>query len=514
MYAKRLVLMFLLCLLSMACVKQQTLPTVPPVTETPLVEPAPSHTEAEIPATDRPQIDWNTAFQRNDLPFGEVTADSVAFLKRNEDGSEAVITVRKTDVQDSLPKRLPRTHYFEQFMDPAVTEEVLPLLDYALFHDCRSLCVPTTALSQSQFEDSERFLSPTFFDTYSFRAQDIMKYVQPDGQTLLFLRIDFDNYDAVRDKYRRLDGLTGANAFVNNIPDGLDEREKMLRIYRWITETIQYYNKDGSSTAYYEKSWSLLFDTMIMHTTVDAGYAETLTIICNLAGIECFTVKSDSHFWNIAKIDGTYYHFDASCDRGLTPADYRYFGVSDATFRTFHGANAETSLPFYQEYGPSCTEDLFPVPLDAGTDETAPAYRIVTYYRFRNDRNANPLFLFYRMGYQYEEVGKQAPKNNRIGTRVELNALTQLLGSVMTERQLAQFTTGYFEQDTEGSGKLSYRVPPENPELSRLITLQDVGNCTWIARILQYRAPFDFSEAEETVTMIQIDGEWFVDRVE
>ena len=278
-----------------------------------------------------------------------------------------------------------------------------------------------------------------------------------------------------------------------------------------VAETVQFYSKDGSPESYYKKSWSLIFDSMIMHVAVDAGYAETLTIICNLAGIECFTVKSDSHIWNIARIDGNYYHFDACFDRGLTPADFRCFGVSDRTLQTVHGTNEEL-FPVYRECYPSCTDDLYPVSLDPGTDESAPIYRLVTFYRFRNDRNANPLFLFYLLHYSYEEIGKEALKNNRIRTRVKWKELTDLLSSVMTEKQLAQFTAGYFE--TEDGGKLSYRIPPENPVLTRLVGLEEIEDGIWLAHVLRFHAPFDFSMDEETISMSRINGEWLVDGVE
>ena len=156
--------------------------------------------------------------------------------------------------------------------------------------------------------------------------------------------------------------MNAANAFVDNFPEGLDEQAKMFHIYRWLTETVQLYHDKGSREEYFGRpTWSLLFDAMIGHFAIDAGYAETLTVICSLAGIECFTVKSADHAWNVARIDGQYYHFDAACDQGLTPADYRCFGVSDGSFRACHSEYGE-KLSFYREYCPSCPEDLYPPP--------------------------------------------------------------------------------------------------------------------------------------------------------
>ena len=470
--------------------------------------------EDPIPTTDRPQIDWNTAFQTADLPEGEVDIDSVALLKPNEDGSETVLTVPKAELSENLPQRLPRTRYYEQFMDPAVAEELLPVLDYAFFRNCRAVCVPTARLSPGLVAASEAFLSPTYFDTYVFSARGVRSWVGQDGQTVTFLLVSIDNFKEVRDKYRRLDGLNAANAFVDNFPEGLDEQGKMFRIYRWLTQTVQFYH-GGSRQDYYDRpTWSYLFDSMIGHVAVDEGYAETLTVICNLAGIECFTVKSADSAWNVARIDGEYYLFDAARDQGLTPADFRYFGVSDETFRSCRGGDGDAALPFWQEYCPACRKDLFPVRLDSGTDGDSPVSRIAAYYEYRNARNANPLFLFYRLGYEREAIGTEAPKDGWIRTLVEPDELTELFRGVMTAEEAARFAAGWFETKTEGDAGLSYRVPAEDPWLTRLVGLEDNGDGTWTAQVLRFTPPDGFTPDQETVTVVRIDGAWFVDGAE
>ena len=504
----------LLCGSFAGCGREQKPAEEPGSTYQESLQTQPAPMEEAIPTTDRPQIDWNTAFQTQDLPDGDLTSDSIAFLKLNEDGTKSVLTVPKAELGDKLPKRLPRTHYYEQFLDAAVTEELLPVLDYALSIDCFSMCVPTAGLSRGLVEDSERFLFPTFFETYSFSAREVGRYGLPDGQTVTFLQISIDNYREIRDKYRRLDGMNAANAFVDNTPEGLDELGKMFRIYRWLTQTVQLYHGTASREEYFGRpTWSYLFDSMIGHVAVDEGYAETLTVICNLAGIECFTVKSAGHAWNVARIDGIYYHFDAACDQGLTPADFRCFGVSDETFRSYHGGDGEM-LPFYRESCPSCRENLFPPRLEGESGGDSPVSKVSACYEFRNDRNANPLFLFYRMQYNREEIGTEAPKDGWIRTRVEMERLTELFGSVMTAEQAARFAAGYFELKAEGDSKLSYRVPEEEPALTRLVGLEDNGDGTWTAQVLRFRSPAEFSPDQETVNLIRIGDEWFVNGTE
>lgn len=475
-------------------------------------EPIPTEpSEEHIPEADLPLIDWDAAFQTEGLPAGELDFDSVAFLTPGEGGSETVLNVPKAEIEGSLPKRLPRTRYYEQFMDPAVNEELLPLIDYALFINSSGFCVPTSRLSRELVESSGDLIRATYFDTYVFSAKGVMKYDQPDGQ-FVFLLVSIDNFSEIRDRWRRLDGLNSANGLVNSIPAELDERGRMLYIYRWLTQTVQYYGFDDSSREYYEnKSWSLLFDAMLSHCTVDIGYAETLTVICNLAGIECFTVKSESHVWNVARIDEKYYRFDAAADRGLTPADFRYCGVSDETFINFNGAGGEEALAFYREYCPQCRDDLFSPRPDAGKDTNEPISKIAEYYRLRNARNANPLLLFYQMKYKHEEICKESPKSCWIGTCVRSDALMELLCGVMTREQAARFAEGYLEAKTDDERMVAYRVPAEDPLLVRLAGAEDNGDGTWSVHLLRYRFPCEFTPYEETVSMTLINGEWFID---
>lgn len=471
--------------------------------------------EEEIPILDRAEIDWNTAFQTEGLPEGELAEDCIAFLKSEEDGSNTVLTVSKAELGEALPKRLPRPRYFEQFMDPAVAEELLPILDYALYRDCFQMCVPTARLSPDLVAAAEPFLTPTYYDTCRFSARGVCRFIQPDGQTLTFLLVSIDNYKDIRDRYRRVDGMNAANAFVDNFPEGLTEQEKLFRIYHWLTETVQLYHGTDSREEYFGRpTWSLLFDAMIGHVAVDVGYAETLSVICNLAGIDCFTVKSADHDWNIARIDGKYYRFDAARDQGLTPADFRYFGVSDETCRGYQNGNADAPLPFYAEYCPACREDLFPIRLDGDPDEDSPAAKISEYYALRNARNENPLLLFYRMGCYREEIGTEAPKDGWIRTQVEMEALRSLLGGVMTTEEAARFASGCLETRADGDARLSYRVPAEDPKLTRLTGLADNGDGTWTAQVLRFRSPAEFTPDQELVAVVRINGEWFVAGVE
>lgn len=57
-------------------------------------------------------------------------------------------------------------------------------------------------------------------------------------------------------------------------------------------------------------------------------YAVLVYAACNSAGIDCRVVSSGSHYWNIIKVDDSWYNADASLDAGNT--DFSYFLKSDS----------------------------------------------------------------------------------------------------------------------------------------------------------------------------------------
>ena len=57
-------------------------------------------------------------------------------------------------------------------------------------------------------------------------------------------------------------------------------------------------------------------------------YAVLVYAACNSAGIDCRVVSSGSNYWNIIKVDDSWYNADASLDAGNT--DFSYFLKSDS----------------------------------------------------------------------------------------------------------------------------------------------------------------------------------------
>lgn len=83
------------------------------------------------------------------------------------------------------------------------------------------------------------------------------------------------------------------------------------------------------------------------------GYAKAFMLVCSEMGIECLpvigtTISADGteepHMWDIAKVDGRWYHFDLTWDDPITDigedfVKYDYFGLSDDGIAADHSIN-------------------------------------------------------------------------------------------------------------------------------------------------------------------------------
>lgn len=335
----------------------------------PTAEPTPEFTPEPTPEPNR-DLDWSKAFREEYLlSEGSVTPEVVAFFSDGEEIGPEIVNVPIADVLAwwAAQETLPRTHYFEQFM-PEKLQDLYPILDYAFAHSYSRFCVPTTTFTATDVAGGWKYLPLTYrINNNGISTLTPASFDLGGGKTLQYVTVTLKGMDrqGVMQEYQ--ESLAAAREIVAGIPEGSSEYDKALYLYRWLTENVHYYDGD-----YYESEWNLLYDTLVKRDTVCAGYAEALYVMYNLAGIECFTVLGaiymdeewGAHIWNVAKIEGEYYLFDATWDTGLPPERYQFFGVSENTMQSIY---PRTYLGQPEEYCPPCTRDL-PLP---GEEERA-----------------------------------------------------------------------------------------------------------------------------------------------
>lgn len=492
-----------------------------PQTDTPQTE-APDTAAPTAPQTEAdpalPTIPWSTAFRTKSVPEGTLAADSIAFLHKNSDGTMRVENVSIAEVRAAKQERLPRTHYYEQYMPLALIDELLPALDYAVAHGFSRLCIPTTGFNYGTVTQADAFLTRTFWiNECKIGALSVRDVEQADGTTLRFMLITIGGMESrdITDLY--LEGLAAAEAIVDAMPEDLDEAGKMLYLYHWVTDRVRYNNIEDPD-AYYTGKWCMLYDALVNHSTVCAGYSEALFVLCNLAGIDCIpvdgfvntTLGADSHAWNAARINGTYYQFDATWDEGMPPADYAYYGMSTDYCMENH---TEYVTSFCEEYTPPCPEDLLPE-LMFMPDPEDPAFKVFWYYKLCNARDALPMSLFAFFGYKEDEVNAQAPQDGWVATSIPMKEYCEeMLGYVMTEGQVEVFLDGKLQSDE--NGMIMFRVPEEeNPVLPRLTGAVDNGDGSWTVSLLDMAPDGSFTPREERITLEESEGGWYVNGAE
>lgn len=151
-------------------------------------------------------------------------------------------------------------------------------------------------------------------------------------------------------KARREAAYEKAKSVVASIPSDCDtDKQKAQYLYNYVAENSVYVT-DGYSTRNVP-----IADLLIDGKAICDGYADTVTMLFNMAGIETAsangvnTEKNQGHTVNFAKLDGEYYYFDASADsianeKGFKPAFC--FGMS--------WKEASDSFTFADEFANRC----------------------------------------------------------------------------------------------------------------------------------------------------------------
>lgn len=115
----------------------------------------------------------------------------------------------------------------------------------------------------------------------------------------------------------------------------MSEKEKELYIHDFICRNVHY---DKLKKAYSHE----IIGPLGQGVGVCEGIAKTVKVLCDHLGIWCIIAVSEAnpekkiqyrHAWNIIRINGTYYHLDATFDnslgKGMEEVRYDYFNLDD-----------------------------------------------------------------------------------------------------------------------------------------------------------------------------------------
>jgi transglutaminase/protease-like cytokinesis protein 3 len=338
---------------------QETLAPEPSAQETAPQETAPAPVEENRCGTT-----WIKVFGDRALPAdGWLEPDQVGFYFPGEDGKPYVTVMTVSELLQRVEDmgNLPRCRYFQDMLDERY-DLVFAAYDMALALGCRHFAFPTSDLRNRDLTDADDHLYYTFMMYGCTRQYASTRDLEgPDGETFRFLTvlISTPNED---DIVKHTEAVNAARQIVAEMPEDLDELGKAKYLYEYVCKHVRYNWND-----YYGGSWNALYDALVKNSTVCVGYAEALATLYNLAGIECMYADGMAlirpydagHAWNLAKVDGEWYMFDATLDENgghyqFTP---RYFGISTEVAEAYHKSGYTN---FLTKHAPACEGILDP----------------------------------------------------------------------------------------------------------------------------------------------------------
>lgn len=116
-----------------------------------------------------------------------------------------------------------------------------------------------------------------------------------------------------------------AKSIVEGFPSDVSELELEKIIYQYVMDYMEY-------EVVYTDAAAPGYNALMNHKGVCGDYAELFCLLSNHAGIEAYVCNSDTHAWNIVKIDDRYYHCDSLWDE--PEEEWIYFNVSGEYIRS------------------------------------------------------------------------------------------------------------------------------------------------------------------------------------
>lgn len=216
----------------------------------------------------------------------------------------------------------------------------------------------------------------------SDRFKDIVFFVKCDHPEMIWFdeeaRIAYSDDGVVKAVYpkyvltqeeaiKRAEEIARAiDPFLSSMTDEMSDYEVALAAYENIIKLIKYdslgldeQKKHPDSTL--PDDIRSIYGVFVDRKAVCAGYARAMQYLLNVLGIECAFIVSDTHAWNLVKLEGDYYHIDATwgCGKNTDPSKY----VSDAVNYDFFCLTTEEIMRL-EHHVP---EERFKVPVCTAT---------------------------------------------------------------------------------------------------------------------------------------------------
>ncbi|WP_274363642.1 WG repeat-containing protein [Paenibacillus thermotolerans] len=185
-------------------------------------------------------------------------------------------------------------------------------------------------LQAGSFKNGVAPVKPFF--NWGYIKKDLTWFVEPKPVTPVTkpdAAMSKKNIDLMLYSQSEHDFVVGqAKSILKKIITGsMSEYEKVAKIHEYVTTHVDYDYDNFYSNNIPRVSYSA-YGALKYNLAVCEGYTELMGLMLNMAGVESMKAvgvirtSGIGHAWNIVKIDGKYYHLDATWDSGNDRNDY------------------------------------------------------------------------------------------------------------------------------------------------------------------------------------------------
>lgn len=207
------------------------------------------------------------------------------------------------------------------------------------------------ALDSPLLEQNLRYRTGKFQASYPVRILHLYdRQVQWTGYYIGVSNFSEEVWD------KKMEALAQAKKVVEAMPEKETQIQKARWVYRYVGDHVAYsaYEKTQESKHY-------LYDGLVTGRTQCDGFANMISLLLRLAGIECAEKlyvageEEVGHTWNICCLDGKWYNVDGTGT--YESKQYKMMNSSELSFGFEDRLQTEHSE--YEEIYPKCTENIF-----------------------------------------------------------------------------------------------------------------------------------------------------------
>lgn len=284
-------------------------------------------------SSDTPSLLIDSSVLNDDLPSFATVEEAGAYVRAALKARDEGVVFFYTDI----PADGPFAELTEEEANAAYSEDEQALIDNGESHEyiliTRRFSKYMGNLLVEILEAAFRHdaTDPTGGDYLLYQFGSLLLGYSYDGSTL-GIELHFTYYTTTAQE-AEVDTVA-AELIDYLVLDGKSDYEKLKAIYTWICDNVNYDSVNLNDSDYTLKYSA--YAALIDKTAVCQGYAVLLYRLALMAGIDARvvtgTAKGGGHAWNIVKLDGKWYHVDATWDAGVsTPAYYLLPGFNDHT---------------------------------------------------------------------------------------------------------------------------------------------------------------------------------------